>query len=373
MSALRAIVVEGVEIPEQLIAEEAQHHAAASAGEARDAAARALAIKALLLDRAWTLKLSPAPEFDPEGREETPDEAMIRAVLDLEVAVAPPTDSECRRVFMARRGHFRSPELYEASHILLQPASDEAAAWKDARLAANAVLEALNPAPGRFAEMAERFSACPSKAMGGSLGQLRPGDLAPEVEPGLATLQPGEITRQPVRSRFGWHIFRLDRRVPARDLPFEAVEASIRTDLEGRAWTAAASHYVETLAAAARLKGVALSLRPEGEVATGPLSLGDLLADTSGVAERMEAWLAAVDPGLADAVRAHIAGGNETFASLVRSEVAAFVRSADDEAWTKLISAARDADDPALACVALILKTRLTPPRQMFTLIKRTR
>ncbi len=373
MSALRAIVVEGVEIPEQLIAEEAQHHAAASAGEARAAAAHALAIKALLLDRARTLELAADPETDADGREETPEEALIRALLDEEVEVAAPTDAECRRVFDARRSHFRAPELYEASHILLQPTAQDEAGWEDARLAAAAVLETLNPAPGRFAEMAQRFSDCPSKSVGGSLGQLRPGDLAPEVEPVLATLQPGEITPTPVRSRFGWHVFRLDRRVPARELPFEAVEDSIRADLEGRSWIAAASHYVENLAAAARLKGVALSLRPEGEVATGALSLGDLLADTSGVAERMEAWLAAVDPALADAVRAHIADKDETFASLVRSEVATFVRSADDEAWTKLISAARDADDPALACVAVILKTKLTPPRQMFNLIKRTR
>ncbi|MBX7250084.1 MAG: peptidyl-prolyl cis-trans isomerase [Caulobacteraceae bacterium] len=373
MSALRAIVVEGVEIPEQLIAEEAQHHAAATGGEARAAAAHALAIKALLLDRARLLDLTADPETDADGREETTEEALIRVLLEQEVEVTTPTDAECRRVFEAGRSRFVAPELYEASHILLEPAAEGEEGWEDARLAAAAVLETLIPAPGRFGELAKRFSDCPSKSVGGSLGQLRPGDLAPEVEPVLAALQPGEIAPSPVRSRFGWHIFRLDRRVPVRELPFEAVEDGIRADLEGRAWIAAASHYVEDLAAAARLKGVALSLRPEGGVATGALSLGDLLADASGVAERMEAWLDAVDPALADAVRAHVADKDETFASLVRSEIAVFVQSADDEAWTKLISAARDADDPALACVTVILKAKLTPPRQMFTLIKRTR
>lgn len=373
MSALRAIVVEGVEIPERLVAEEAQHHAGASAAEARAAAAHALAIKALLLNRARELELTPDPETDGDGREETAEEALIRGVLDREVETSPPTEAECRRVFDARPGRFRSPELYEASHILLQPTGDGESDWEDARIAAVSVLDSVAQQPGRFAELAARFSDCPSKGVGGSLGQLQPGDLAPEVEPALIALEPGQITREPIRSRFGWHIFRLDRRVPARNLPFEIVEDSIRADLEGRAWIAAASRYVEGLAADARLKGVALSLRPEGGVATGALSLGDLLADAEGVAARLEAWLDAVDPAFATAIRNRAAALSDTFAGFVRSEVATFVRSADDEGWTKLISATRDADDPALACVAVILKAKLEPPKRTFTLIKRTR
>lgn len=373
MSALRSVVVDGVEIPERLVAEEAQHHAGASAAEARAAAAHALAIKALLLNRARELELQPQPETGGDGREETVEEALIRAVLDCEVAASPPSEAECRRVFDARRDRFRSPELYEASHILLQPAGDTETDWEDAHIVAGSVLHSVTREPGRFAEFAGRFSDCPSKGVGGSLGQLRPGDLAPEVEPALAALEPGGVSPAPVRSRFGWHIFRLDRRTPARDLPFEAVYEAIRTDLEGRAWVASAARYVEGLAAEARLRGVALSLRPEGDVAAGALSLGDLLADAEGVAARLEAWLDAVDAAFATAIRERAAELGDTFAGFVRAEVAAFVQTADDEAWTKLISSTRDAEDPALACVAVILKSRLTPPKRTFTLIKRTR
>ena len=39
----------------------------------------------------------------------------------LEVEVAPPTTDECRRVYDAERARFRTPLLYEASHILAEP------------------------------------------------------------------------------------------------------------------------------------------------------------------------------------------------------------------------------------------------------------
>ena len=44
---------------------------------------------------------------------------------------------------------------------------------------------------------------------------------------------------------------------------------------------------------------------------------------------------------------------------------------ANDERWTNLISATRDATDPALACLAFVLRSKLEPVRQTFTLIKR--
>ena len=59
MSGTRSQVIDGVQIPERLIAEEAQNHPAGTAEEARRAAGHALAIRALLLDRAHALGLEP--------------------------------------------------------------------------------------------------------------------------------------------------------------------------------------------------------------------------------------------------------------------------------------------------------------------------
>ena len=54
---MRTLVVDGVEIPEALLAQEVQNHPGASAADARAAAGHALAIRALLLHRARELGL----------------------------------------------------------------------------------------------------------------------------------------------------------------------------------------------------------------------------------------------------------------------------------------------------------------------------
>lgn len=367
---MRAVVVHGVEISEALIAQEAQNHPSLSAAGARAAAGHALATKALLLHRAAELGLTAEPEIDSDGREETTEAALIRAVLDAEVEVAPPTDAECRRVYDARRERFRSPALYEAAHILAAPADETEEAAEAARLRALAAAEELARHPDRFASLARTISDCPSGEVGGSLGQLRPGDLVAEVEAAILGLQPGEISPAPVRSRFGWHVLKLERRIEGREMPFEAAIEAIRLHLEGRAWEGAASRYVLGLAQAASARGVALTYGEDGAVRTGSAALGDFLGDGA-AASRLMPWLAGADGALADRVLGAAREAGLDPAAFVRGAAAEFVNHAEEERWTQLISAARDADDPAVAALAAILKARLEPPKRSFTVIGR--
>jgi len=361
---MRSLVIDGVQIPESLIAREAQNHPGPGGAEAWAAAGHALALKALLLARARELGLEPDPDIDADGREETAEEALVRAVLESEVEARAPTEAECRRVYDSRPAQFRTPDLYEASHILAAGPDDEARAVADRALA--------DLAAGRrtFASLAKAISDCPSAAVGGSLGQLSPGDLVPEVEAVLQALAPGEVCASPVRSRFGWHILRLDRRIEGRALPFEHVEPAIRLQLEARAWTAAATRYAADLVAEARGRGVPLRLEDDGQVAPGAVMLGDVLTAPA-AADRLEAWLAVADPALLDRAVAAASADGVTLGQLVRRQAVAFVDHANDEAWTQLISAAQGASDPAVAGLTAILKDRLQPPARRFTVIQR--
>lgn len=369
MNAARYIVSDGVQIPESLIAQEAQNHPGGSPQEVRAAAAHALAVRALLLDRAAELGLTAEPELDEHGREETAEEALVRAVLAEEVDPETPSEAECRRVYDAQPDRFCAPGLYEASHILFAVDGADDTAVEAARLSAVAVTMNLLDEPARFADLAKTYSACPSGAVGGSLGQLGPGDLAPEVETAFAALLPGQISADAVRSRFGWHVLRLDRRIEGRRLPFEQVAERIRMHLESRAWVAAAVQYVSDLAARARSRGVKLVITADGDLSAGA-TLGDMIAEEA-AAPRLLAWLGAVDPGLLERVDAAAATAGAAPADFVRAAVADFVRGADDEAWTRVISAAQGAEDPALAGLSAILKSGLVPAKPTFTLIRR--
>jgi peptidyl-prolyl cis-trans isomerase C len=367
------IVVEGVEIPEFLIAEEVQHHPSANPMEARAAAGKALAVRALLLHRADELGLIAQPQIDEDGREETLEEALIRATLDAEVDIDPPGEVECRRVYDAQRHRFSTPVLTEAAHILVEPKSDDAEGWEIARQATQGALEQLIRKPALFVQIAKSLSDCPSGAVGGSLGQLGPGDVVGEVERALAGLKPGEILSTPVRSRFGWHVLKLERRIEGKVLPFDYVEDKIRLHLESRAWTAAATRYVSELAERARAQGVAFSLTRDGRFAEGAPSLGELFADDA-QADRLEPWMDATDPALADRVRAAAAAEDLQVVTFVRRAVRQFVDHADDEKWTQLISATQGAADPAVAAMASLLKAGLTPKAphvHTYTVIRR--
>jgi peptidyl-prolyl cis-trans isomerase C len=248
------VFVDGVEIPEEAIAAEAQNHPAESPAEARATAARALVIRHLLLNQARVLQLTPAPETDEQDRRETDDEALIRQVFEQELTPEEPDEEACRRYWRTHSLAFTAPALVEASHILFEDAADLPPA--DAR-AADAIVR-IGGREDRFRALARAESACPSGGSGGSLGQLRPGDLAREVEAALALLEPGQIAEAPVRSRFGAHVVCLDRRVPARLIPFEVVHDRIRDRLRARAWTTAATRYVARLGRGALIEGLTL-------------------------------------------------------------------------------------------------------------------
>lgn len=368
MSREAAIVVGGVEVPEALIAQEISNHPAPSIEEARKLAANALAIRALLLNQAFEMDIEASPLFDEEGREETAEEAMIRALLEQEVVVETPSEAECLRVYDGRPDGFWSFAMTEASHILIAVTGDDEALWETGRQVAEGHLTTLASRPGGFADLARAVSDCPSGASGGALGQLVQGDLAPEVEAALAALAAGELGKTPVRSRFGWHILQVDRRAEGRRLPFEHVRPWIEQTLEERAWRAAAARYVADLGEAARESGVALSLSVKGEVSPGPLSLGDLL---SGDGDHLSQWLDVADPELAGLARAACDAAGQTMGDYVQGVLRDHLTAADDEEWTRLLSSAKDAEDPALACARAVLRLKLQPAPRTFTLLKR--
>lgn len=256
--AFVAVRVNGVEIPAQAIADEAQQHPAPDGAAAWHAAARALAIRELLLQEAARLGIAAEPEADAAGRRELDEEARIRALLEREAPPVPPTAHECRRVYDQRRERFCAPPLMEAGHILLEPAHDDEEGWAQAQRQARLIAQEVGDDAAAFAEAARAFSCCPSAQQGGSLGQLQPGELVPIVQAAIEALPAGTTGREPVRSRFGWHVLRLERRIPGRELPFEIVQARIADMLEARSWALAATRYTAGLAAAAALEGVAI-------------------------------------------------------------------------------------------------------------------
>jgi peptidyl-prolyl cis-trans isomerase C len=260
MALFPDVVVNNEIIPSAAVAAEAQNHSAPKdkPGIAWRKAAQALAIRALLLQEARARGLTADPEELAPGRVETEDEALIRALLDEALAIAPVTQAEVQAEWARDPDRFRSAPLWDVSHILCACDPRDAAETAMAKARAQAVLARLDGGAKGFAATA-RDSDCGSKAQGGHLGQLGPGDTVPEFEAALRALSEGKTTPAPILSRHGWHIIRLNAIAPGQALPYEAVRPKIMQALEKAAWARASREFIAGLANGAQISGASLA------------------------------------------------------------------------------------------------------------------
>ncbi|MCM2561258.1 peptidylprolyl isomerase [Lutimaribacter sp. EGI FJ00015] len=260
MALFPDVVVNGETIPSAAVAAEAQNHTGPrdKPGIAWRKAAQALAIRALLLQEAQRRALVADPMELAPGRFETEEEALIRALLDEALTIAPITEEVVRAEWARDPDRYRSAPLWDVSHILCacDPRDEEDRAAAEARSVA--LLSRLDGDAKGFAAVA-RESDCGSKASGGHLGQLGPNDTVPEFEAALRGLPEGGMSPAPVLSRHGWHIIRLNAIAPGQVLPYDTVRPKIAQALEKAAWASASREFVEGLAANATITGASLA------------------------------------------------------------------------------------------------------------------
>jgi peptidyl-prolyl cis-trans isomerase C len=93
---------------------------------------------------------------------------------------------------------FKSSKEYNASHILV----------KEEKEALNIIKKLNNKAS--FSDLAKEFSVGPSGKTGGKLGWFSSGQMVKEFEKATFILNKGQITKEPVKTKFGFHIIKLN-------------------------------------------------------------------------------------------------------------------------------------------------------------------
>lgn len=251
--------LDGEVIPASEIAAEMQHHPASTAEAAWHAATEALIVGRLLRNEARRQGLAAAPAGD-----ETEEEALVRALLARELTVPEADEATCRRWYDANRIRFRTPLSWQAAHILFAADPGVAAERDAARAQAEEALTTVKAAPHRLAELAMRFSACPSKDQGGDLGLVEAGTTVPEFEAALRATDAGAVHDAVVETRFGFHVVRVLAREEPAEIPFAEVHGQIAAHLHGTSWRRAAHQYMALLASQADIEGIVLSAGADG-------------------------------------------------------------------------------------------------------------
>ena len=129
------------------------------------------------------------------------------------------TDDEVKKFYEEHPDQFEAGLTFGASHILVD--SEEKAAEIRGKLESGELA---------FEDAAKQYSTCPSKAQGGDLGEFGHGQMVPEFEEACAAMEPGELS-EPVKSQFGWHLIRLNKKEEGGTVPFAEAKDDIRQAL----------------------------------------------------------------------------------------------------------------------------------------------
>ena len=146
--------------------------------------------------------------FKKRLRDQLMVQRLTRRKVVLRISV---TEQEIDRYLAENREKLETGLTFEARHILFLPeAGGGEEGWGAAKRKAEMVRALLQE--GRdFGELAKQYSEDGSGKDGGSLGALKRGELAPEIEQVILSLEPGQVS-DPFRSQVGYHLFRLDAR-----------------------------------------------------------------------------------------------------------------------------------------------------------------
>lgn len=129
------------------------------------------------------------------------------------------SEDEAKEFYNSNKNLFRSSETVVASHILV-----------DSLEKAEEIAKEIN-AGLDFAEAAQKYSSCPSKASGGNLGRFGKGQMVVEFEDAVFSMNVGEISA-PVKTQFGYHLIQLNEKNDAKDLTFDEAKQDIINKLK---------------------------------------------------------------------------------------------------------------------------------------------
>ena len=141
-------------------------------------------------------------------------------------------EESLKQYYEDRKETFTTPAKWQASHILIEIAKD--ATLTDTEFVADKasdILAQLKTGEKSFAELVQQFSDdIGSKDKDGDLGWFGSGDMVKPFEDAVKTMQIGEVSEL-VKSRFGFHIIKLNDTKPEIVQAFADVRTKIEKDL----------------------------------------------------------------------------------------------------------------------------------------------
>jgi len=151
------------------------------------------------------------------------------------------TEEELRAYFAAHESEFTEPERVRASQLVVRD-------LEEARR-----VQAQLKTGERFADLARKYSLSADAKVGGDLGVFARGVMPPEFDEVVFELSPGQVS-DVVSTDYGFHLFRLQERVPGRKRGLPEVRGEIEKRLLTDKRADAQARYLKDLQARATVR-----------------------------------------------------------------------------------------------------------------------
>ncbi|MCP4395492.1 MAG: peptidylprolyl isomerase [Alphaproteobacteria bacterium] len=153
----------------------------------------------LITDAARKEKLQDTKDFK-DAMKIVEEGILQRLYLQKRVGGKPSDEQIVKMYEEYKKANPPSQEVH-ARHILLKTKEE-----------AVAVIKSLKSKKAKFEELAKKKSIGPTKNKGGDLGWFNKGKMVKEFADAAFALKKGHVTLEPVQTKFGWHVIKLEGR-----------------------------------------------------------------------------------------------------------------------------------------------------------------
>lgn len=171
-------------------------------------------------------------------------QVLVDAGLQKYLEAHPVQESELRPEYDAQVAAL--PREYHARHILVDDQAAAVAITKELKGGAD------------FAKIAAKRSKDSSSKSGGDLGWFTLDTMVKPFADAVKTMEPGQLTEQPVQSQYGWHVIKLEESRATSAPPFDEVKDRIKTFVQRKKLQA----HLEELRKSAKIEKTAAAAAP---------------------------------------------------------------------------------------------------------------
>ena len=146
---------------------------------------------------------------------------LIKHAIRKKMAATPISDTELKMEY-DRRVKSANVKEFKARHILLKTEDK-----------AKSVIKELDNGKD-FIKLAKAYSTGPTGKNGGDLGWFNARQMVPEFSKAVANMKKGTYTKKPVKTKFGWHVIKLED-VRKMDPPkFKDIKQQVRVIMQNK-------------------------------------------------------------------------------------------------------------------------------------------